>query len=174
MLSFPLWRRSFHELFGERGSGEAAEMDVLPLPGPLPSAIGQPEPLPLSPAGDGEIDGHNPTTGQFVRGNRAGRGNPLARQAGRLRLALYRACAIDELADVIRNNREGEGRRTVAAARVLLERLLGPPVALDVATRIERLEVLLQEREPVQRLESRLEDFVAAAERLRRRSTLSL
>jgi len=36
----------------------------------------------------------------------------------------------------------------VAAAKVLLERLLGPPVALDVATRIERLEILLQERRP--------------------------
>jgi hypothetical protein len=103
---------------------------------------------PLSPAGDGGVDGQDPSTGRFVRGNHLGRGNPLARQAGRLRTALYRTCTPDDLAEVLQALIAEAKGGDVMAARVLLERLLGPPVALDVATRIERLEVLLQERRP--------------------------
>ncbi len=104
----------------------------------------QPADTPLRPSGDGQ----DPTTGRFVPGNRMGRGNPLARRANQLRVALYRECSAGDLSAVIRRLIDKARDGDVAAAKVLLERLLGPPVALDVATRIERLEVLLQERRP--------------------------
>jgi hypothetical protein len=112
------------------------EMDVSPL--------SEPDTQPLRPS----CDGQDPTTGRFVQGNRAGRGNPLARRANQLRVALYRECSADDLAAVIRRLIDKAKGGDVAASKVLLERLLGPPIALDVATRIERLEVLLQERLP--------------------------
>ena len=125
----------------ENATSTGGESDVLAPPDPLaaPSAD-----TPLRPSGDGQ----DPTTGRFVPGNRMGRGNPLARRANQLRVALYRECSAGDLSAVIRRLIDKARDGDVAAAKVLLERLLGPPVALDVATRIERLEVLLQERRP--------------------------
>ncbi len=107
------------------------------------------EPIPAdTPLSPSVPEGQDPTTGRFVPGNRMGRGNPLARRANQLRVALYRECSAGDLSAVIRRLIDKARDGDVAAAKVLLERLLGPPVALDVATRIERLEVLLQERRP--------------------------
>lgn len=124
----------------ESGNGalSQAEMGVsCPFPSPL---------QPLSSAGDGSVDGRDPETGRFVSGNTLGLGNPLAMKAHQFRVRLYTTCSPEDLgevvAELVRKAKAGEPW----AVKLLLDRLLGPPVALDVAQRIERLEVLLQGR----------------------------
>jgi len=83
--------------------GESGLPAAIPVPDPLAAGGGPPEPeaLPLSPKVTERLTARS-NNGRFVHGNRAGRGNPLARQAGRLRTALYRTCTPDDLAAVLR------------------------------------------------------------------------
>lgn len=78
--------------------------------------------------------------GRFAGGNRCAKGNPQARRAARLRAELFRAVTPEDVAAVaaglIAKAREGD----TAAAKLLLDRLLGPPTALDILGRIEGLE----------------------------------
>ena len=100
---------------------------------------------PPSPTGpNGTSGGRNPD-GRFAPGNRAGRGNPHARRVARLRAALMRAVTPQDLAAValalLAKAKDGD----VAAARELLQRLLGPPVELDFVERLAAMERQLAE-----------------------------
>lgn len=95
---------------------------------------------PLSSKGNGDRE----TNGRFRAGNRAARGNPLARRAQQLRSALYRAVSTDDLTAVIhRLVADAKGGDT-AATKLLLERLLGPSTSVDILHRIARLSIQLQ------------------------------
>lgn len=78
--------------------------------------------------------------GRFGPGNRAARGNPHARRVARLRTALIRAVTPEDVEAVavalLAKGKDGD----VGAARELLQRLLGPPVALDVIERLDAVE----------------------------------
>lgn len=81
--------------------------------------------------------------GRFVRGNKGGPGNPYARRIGRLRSALLDAVTPEDLREVAAALvREAKGG-SVPAAREIIDRLLGPPVAADIVERLEALERLL-------------------------------
>jgi len=78
--------------------------------------------------------------GRFTKGNHGGPGNPHAQHVARLREALLKAVKPDDIKAVIeamlRNAKDGN----VACARELLNRLLGPPIEMDILERLEALE----------------------------------
>ena len=90
----------------------------------------------VEPFGDGGRD----SGGRFTTGNAGGPGNPYARRVGQLRTALLEAVTDDDIqrtiAAVVAQARDGE----LAAAKILFDRLLGPPIAADVVARLEALE----------------------------------
>jgi hypothetical protein len=84
--------------------------------------------------------------GRFTRGNKGGPGNPYAKKVGRLRAALLDAVTPEDLqamvAALVREAKAG----SVPAAREVIDRLLGPPVAADIIERLEALELDLAHR----------------------------
>lgn len=90
---------------------------------------------PQDPAGDGRT-----ASGRFAPGNKLGRGNPFARQAQRLRSALFAAVSEEDLRDVVQALVAQAKQGNVQAAREVLERTLGKPEAFDVLERMEVLE----------------------------------
>jgi len=84
--------------------------------------------------------------GRFVSGNRYARGNPLASKAQELRVALLGSVSTTELKLVIKRLVTEAKAGDIAAAKVLLDRLLGPPVAVDLLERIEQIEATLEKR----------------------------
>jgi hypothetical protein len=79
--------------------------------------------IPLNPVGDGR-DG----TGRFAKGNRAGRGNPFAKQLYQLRTALHERVAAGDFAEMIDKLLEMAKAGSIPAAKLLLEHLIGKPV----------------------------------------------
>lgn len=88
----------------------------------------------------------DPRTGRFLRGNKRGRGNPLARRTQKLRAAALRAVTPQDVAATLRALVEQARQGDVAAARLLLERTLGrrefdeptlPPISGDPATLLQ-------------------------------------
>jgi len=78
--------------------------------------------------------------GRFAKGNPGGPGNPHAASVARLRAALVEAVTPDDVAAIARALVTQAKGGDVAAVRELLNRLLGPPVELDLIERLERLE----------------------------------
>lgn len=98
---------------------------------------------PKEPFGDGGPTSGRDGKGRFTRGNKGGPGNPYARRVGRLRSALLDAVTPEDLREVAAALvREAKGG-SVPAAREIIDRLLGPPVAADIIERLEALERLL-------------------------------
>ena len=95
-------------------------------------------PQPLDPVGDGRGP-----DGRFRPGNRAGKGNPLAKKAQKLRTALFRAVTPTDLREIVKRLVGVAKGGDVQAAKLILERLLGPPVPADFQDRLDRLEELL-------------------------------
>jgi hypothetical protein len=82
--------------------------------------------------------------GTFAKGNRGGPGNPRARYARQLRErlddCLFKAVSPDRLLAAIDAVLKLAEAGDVAALKLLMERIAGPPVASDVLQRIEDLE----------------------------------
>ena len=97
------------------------------------------------PSPTGPNGGGLGSDGRFAPGNRAARGNPHARRVALLRAALLRSVRPEDLAAValalLAKAKDGD----VAAARELLQRLLGPPVELDFRERIAAMRRQLAE-----------------------------
>ena len=78
--------------------------------------------------------------GRFAQGNHCGTGNPFAQQVAELRKTLLATVKPKDLREVIeallRQAKEGN----IAAARILLDRTLGPSVEIDLVARLEALE----------------------------------
>ncbi len=89
-----------------------------------------------SPNGSNGRDG----SGRFAAGNAGGPGNPYAQRVGKLRSALLDAVNEDDLRGVIAALVEKAKDGNVAAAKILFNRCLGPPIASDILERIEALE----------------------------------
>ncbi len=78
--------------------------------------------------------------GRFGRGNTGGPGNPYAASVARLRTALIEAVTPEDVAAIARALVAQAKAGDVAAVRELMNRLMGPPVELDLIERLERLE----------------------------------
>jgi hypothetical protein len=95
---------------------------------------------PLTTASNGRGD-----RGRFGAGNKYARGNPHARRVARLRAELLRAVTPEDLRDVVVALLNQAKAGDVAAAKELLQRLLGPPVELDLLERLGMLETQIAE-----------------------------
>ena len=85
------------------------------------------------------------TAGRFAPGNPGGPGNPYARRVASLRRALLDAVTPDDLAELARALVGKAKAGDVAACKLLLPYMVGPPPELDpeVEARLEHLEELL-------------------------------
>jgi hypothetical protein len=83
--------------------------------------------------------------GRFAKGNPGGPGNPHARRAARLRAAMYKAVTPADLRDVISALLSSAKGGDVSAAKELMQRLLGPPEAIDLLERLAALETKIEQ-----------------------------
>jgi hypothetical protein len=101
-----------------------------------------PTPAPSTHGPDGK-DGR----GRFAKGNKLGKGNPLAGRAAKIRAVLLKKltpAVAGQIADqLITAATAGD----MAAVRELLDRTIGKPVPSEMAERMEALERRLDEQE---------------------------
>jgi len=90
-----------------------------------------------SPTGD---NGERDSSGRFTAGNTAAKGNPYAKRVAAFRQALMDSVSVEDIADIARALVDKAKGGDTVSARIVLDRLLGKPEALDILTRIEALE----------------------------------
>ena len=87
------------------------------------------------------------TNGRFGTGNRGGPGNPHAATVAKLRATLLDATTPEELEAVwkalLERARNPRDKDQLKVAELVLTRLLGKPVELDVLARLDALDELL-------------------------------
>ena|SRR5687767_5777799 len=83
--------------------------------------------------------------GRFAKGNAGGPGNPHAKRVAQLRSALFRSVKPADLREVIAALLAQAKAGDVASIKELLQRLLGPPVELDLQERLDILERMIAE-----------------------------
>jgi hypothetical protein len=93
-----------------------------------------------SPNGDNGRDGR----GRFATGNAGGPGNPHAQRVAELRSVLMRAVTEADMTAIIKAMIEKAKAGDAVAARLLLDRTLGPTEAVDVLARLEAIEARLK------------------------------
>ena len=93
---------------------------------------------PLEPFTDGRD-----ASGRFLPGNPGGTGNPHAKKVGKLRSALLAAVSQADMRAIVKRLVQDAKGGDAAAARLILDRCLGPAEAVDVAVRLLELEVKL-------------------------------
>lgn len=97
-------------------------------------------PLPNGPNGSSDRD----AKGRFRKGNAGGPGNPFSAQAAKLRRELFSVVTPARLRKIVESVvRQAEGGDLIAA-KLVIERVLGPPVGLDLLERLEKLEAALE------------------------------
>jgi hypothetical protein len=89
-------------------------------------------------------DGRRPD-GLFARGNKGGPGNYLGRRTREYREAIYKAVTPKDAADIMRAMVDIAKQGDVAAAKVVFERLMGAPEAMDVTEKLATLEAAVSE-----------------------------
>lgn len=89
--------------------------------------------------------------GRFARGNGGGPGNPFASEVGKRRARLMKEIRAKDISQAVKVMREvmvgGKDSDRLAAARLLLDRAIGPIVEADLIARIENLETRLTGRQ---------------------------
>jgi len=78
--------------------------------------------------------------GTFAPGNKFSKGNPQAAKVQKLRSGLLRAVTVEDLRDVVTRLVDAAKGGDVSAAKLLFDRVLGPPQALDIEERLKTLE----------------------------------
>ena len=78
--------------------------------------------------------------GTFARGHKFAKGNPHAAKVQKLRGGLLKAVSAADLEDMAQKLVKAARNGNVAAAKLLFDRLLGPPVPLDIEERLKTLE----------------------------------
>jgi len=84
--------------------------------------------------------------GHFTKGNKEGKGNPHSKQVNTFRSALLEAVREKDIKDIVKTLLEQTLGGNMAACKILLDRLLGPPVQADILERLERLEAETEQR----------------------------
>lgn len=80
------------------------------------------------------------TRGRFTQGNRLGRGNPFANRVNKLRAALLQEVSEKNIRAILKNVVKQAEQGDLAAVKILLDRIFGPPIAADLIQRLEELE----------------------------------
>ncbi len=103
-----------------------------------------------SPSPNGGQTAHD-ARGRFAKGNAGGPGNPYASEVGKRRAKLMKAIKDKDIDQAVKVMREvmagGKDSDRLAAAKLLLDRALGPIVEADLLERLEQLEAVLQGRQ---------------------------
>jgi hypothetical protein len=81
--------------------------------------------------------------GRFAEGNEGGPGNPYVRQVAALRAQLLEAVTPEDLREVVEAIVAAAKGGNLGACKILLDRLLGPPVPADLIARLEELEAVI-------------------------------
>ncbi|MGA2620062.1 MAG: hypothetical protein ABSF26_20790 [Thermoguttaceae bacterium] len=97
-----------------------------------------------APSPAGAITSARDPKGRWQQGNKAGRGNPLAKQVQAIRVALVSAVAPADIQAVVQRLLQQAKDGDVMAAKVLFERTAGPAAALDLDLRLSELEDRVQ------------------------------
>lgn len=85
-----------------------------------------------------------PKPWQFQPGNPGGPGNPYARQIARLRSTLVECVSPEDLKEIVRVLIEKAKAGDIAAAREIIDRVLGKPLPSDLEERLAMLEEQLE------------------------------
>lgn len=81
--------------------------------------------------------------GRFAEGNEGGPGNPYARQVAALRRELMDAVTPEDLREVVEAIVAQAKAGDLVAARLILDRTLGPSQPADLIARLEELEAVI-------------------------------
>jgi hypothetical protein len=84
--------------------------------------------------------------GTFAPGHKFAKGKPHAAKVQKLRSALLNAVKVEDLKAIVTQLVTVAKEGDVSAAKLLFDRLLGPPLPLDIEERLKAVERLLQER----------------------------
>jgi hypothetical protein len=100
-----------------------------------------------SPSPNGPQSGRD-SHGRFSKGNPGGPGNPFAAEVGKRRSRLMKAIRNEDITQAVSVMRQvmatGKDTDRLMAARLLLDRAIGPTLPADVIERIEKLEAALK------------------------------
>jgi hypothetical protein len=91
-------------------------------------------------------DGHD-GRGRFAKGNKLGKGNPLAGRAAKIRSRLLKAATSADVDQICKALVEGAKAGDLAFIREWLDRTVGKAVQADLLERIEAIESALAARE---------------------------
>ena len=91
--------------------------------------------------------------GRFAKGNPGGPGNPLAKKANQLRVALSKAVTVADIRTIAKKMIDLAREGDIQAAKLVFDRALGPIVEVDVIERIEALEAAEEARQNEHRQE---------------------
>lgn len=83
--------------------------------------------------------------GRFAKGNPGGPGNPFAKRVAELRSALFDSVTAEDLKTVVLSLLSQAKAGNVASIKELLQRLLGPPEAIDLMERLDALETKIEQ-----------------------------
>ena len=92
---------------------------------------------------DAVSDGDRDAGGRFVAGNKAAKGNPVAKQAAALRTELFACCTREAMRDGVQALLAKFAKGDTQAAKLVLGYVLGPPESLDLIATVTRLESLV-------------------------------
>ena len=87
------------------------------------------------------------TKGRFTTGNRIGKGRPIGSKVDRLRRAMLSAVTPEDISEIIRVLVSLAKSGDLTAAKIVLDRVLGPSVPADLIERLEELESFADARE---------------------------
>ena len=79
-------------------------------------------------------------SGRFSAGNKLAKGNPFAKQAQQLRVALFRAVTKRDIKAIVAKLVEAAKAGDVVAAREVLDRTIGKASQSELLQRVEELE----------------------------------
>ena len=85
--------------------------------------------------------------GRFTKGNTFGQGNPFAKKTAQLRTGLINSVTKKDVSAIINRLKEDAIAGNTTAAKILLDRLFGPLINVDVLERLEELEKHLEGEE---------------------------
>ena len=89
-------------------------------------------------------DGNRDSTGRFIAGNKASKGNPLGPMVAKLRSCLLNSVTEDDMRAIVAALVDKAKRGDVSAASLLFDRCLGKPLEIDIIERLEQLESALE------------------------------
>ncbi|MDD3118912.1 MAG: hypothetical protein PHQ27_07025 [Victivallales bacterium] len=83
--------------------------------------------------------------GKFGRGNPGGPGNPYIRQIAKFRAELLVTVTINDLQEIIKTLIEKAKAGDIQAAKIILDRIFGPPQSIDIMEKLNELEEIVTE-----------------------------